>query len=101
MPYVLCRASIVKILTLSTGVLLLIKYTDYKLLTNSPVPNGGSVSVKRSAPNEYYFYQPRSEGDNALGSVCPSVRPSVNALMAEGWSLPVRGFCLCVCNQEA
>ncbi len=29
------------------------------------------------------YYPPWSEGDNALGSVCPSVCPSVTTLLAE------------------
>ena len=38
-----------------------------------------------------HFYRPRSEGDNVIGSVRPSVRPFVCLS-----SLPVRGFCLSV-----
>ena len=38
--------------------------------------------------------------DNALGSVRPSVRLFVCALLFEP-SLPVQSICLCVCNQWA
>ncbi len=59
------------------------------------------------------YYRPRSEGDNVLGSVRPSVRPFVclfvRALLFEpfdqkGWNLThyqSSGVCLCVCNQWA
>ena len=54
------------------------------------------------------YYRPRSlakQGDNALGSVRPSVRLCVCALTAEPQicgieeSLQVIGVCLCVCEQ--
>ncbi len=34
-----------------------------------------------------YFYRPRSEGDNVLGCVRPSVRPSVTTLTPEPFDL--------------
>ncbi len=36
---------------------------------------------------EAYLYRPRSEGDNVLGSVRLSVRPSVSPLTAEPFDL--------------
>ena len=34
-----------------------------------------------------FSYRPRSEGDNVLGGVRPSVRPSVNTLTPEQFDL--------------
>ncbi len=69
-----------------------------------------------------HFYRPRSEGDNVLGSVRPSVCLSVcqfvlallfepfddirgsalpSAATSKEESLPVSGVCLCVSNQWA
>ncbi len=47
-------------------------------------------------------YRPQSEGDNVIGSVCPSLCLSVHeSICNKGCSLPVRGFCPCVGNQGA
>ncbi len=47
--------------------------------------------------NQQYYrvcYRPRSEGDNALGSVCPPARPFVCALTAEPFDLRPSSFAL-------
>ena len=49
---------------------------------------------------DYDYYRPRSEGDNVLGCVRPSVRPSVSAKKSKEESLSVRGF-VCVSNNGA
>ncbi len=47
----------------------------------------------------WHSYRPRSEGDNVLGSVRPSVRLFVCALLSEPFDL--QSVCLCACNQWA
>ena len=49
------------------------------------------------------LYRPRSRGDNAFGSICLPVRPSVCALMPEPFELHIYHYqskvCVCVCSQ--
>ncbi len=59
---------------------------------------GVDVGKTPSDWHTIFYYRPRSEGDNVLGSVRPSVRPSVSALTAEPSILGAR---LCQVQQRA
>ncbi len=49
--------------------------------------------------SDYWLRSLAKQGDNALGSVCLSVRPSIRQRKEQQPPLPVQGDCLCVDNQ--
>ncbi len=55
---------------------------------------GGGIYIFGISAGRTTFYRPRSEGDNVLGSVRPSVRPSV-------WVYPGQRSRLCRVRQRA